>query len=310
TPNLVSGPAMALGTMQASVLDMAQAYATLADHGRYTPYTLVEKITKEGDTVTLPDRTPLQVVSREAADTTTSMLVSVVDNGTGTAALAAGHPAAGKTGTAEQDRSAWFAGYTPDLVMVVSMMGQDPDTGTLQPLYGALGETRIGGGGYPARIWAAYTKSALEGSDPLDFDLELQPGAAQSPPPPPPPDTPEESPDDEQSPGPPVRPSPPTGGQNNGGQSQGGRNQGQSQGQSQGQNNGGQNQGGQNNGGATQGNDAGTSQGADQGSAQGTAQGTAQGADAGADSGTTAGPQGLTQGGTTAGRRPLPEFVE
>ncbi|MFD6184017.1 transglycosylase domain-containing protein [Streptomyces goshikiensis] len=308
TPNLVSGPAMALGTMQASVLDMAQAYATLADHGRYTPYTLVEKITKEGDTVTLPDRTPLQVVSREAADTTTSMLVSVVDNGTGTAALAAGHPAAGKTGTAEQDRSAWFAGYTPDLVTVVSMMGQDPDTGTLQPLYGALGETRIGGGGYPARIWAAYTKSALEASDPLDFDLELQPGAAQSPPPPP--DTPEESPDDEQSPGPPVRPSPPTGGQNNGGQSQGGRNQGQSQGQSQGQNNGGQNQGGQNNGGATQGNDAGTSQGADQGSAQGAAQGTTQGADAGADAGTTAGPQGLTQGGTTAGRRPLPEFVE
>ncbi|MFD4136161.1 transglycosylase domain-containing protein [Streptomyces goshikiensis] len=317
TPNLVSGPAMALGTMQASVLDMAQAYATLADHGRYTPYTLVEKITKEGETVKLPDRTPLQVVSREAADTTTSMLVSVVDNGTGTAALAAGHPAAGKTGTAEQDRSAWFAGYTPDLVTVVSMMGQDPDTGTLQPLYGALGETRIGGGGYPARIWAAYTKSALEGSDPLDFDLELQPGAAQSPPPPPPPppDTPEESPDDERSPGPPVRPSPPTGGQNNGGQnnggqSQGGRNQGQSQGQSQGQNNGGQNQGGQNNGGATQGNDAGTSQGADQGSAQGAAQGTSQGADAGTDAGTTTGPQGLTQGGTTAGRRPLPEFVE
>ncbi|WP_322870342.1 transglycosylase domain-containing protein [Streptomyces goshikiensis] len=310
TPNFVSGPAMALGTMQASVLDMTQAYATLADHGRHTPYTLVEKITKEGDTVKLPDRTPLQVVSREAADTTTSMLVSVVDNGTGTAALAAGHPAAGKTGTAEQDRAAWFAGYTPDLVTVVSMMGQDPDTGTLQPLYGALGENRIGGGGYPARIWAAYTKTALEASEPEDFDLELEPGAAQSPPPLPPADTPEQSPDDEQSPGPPARPSRPTGGQNNGGQSQGGQNQGQSQGQ---------NQGGQNNGGATnQGTDAGTSRGTDQGSTQGADQGTAQGADqgsaqganAGADAGTTAGPQGLTQGGTTAGRRPLPEFVE
>ncbi|MFE2923116.1 transglycosylase domain-containing protein [Streptomyces goshikiensis] len=274
TPNFVSGPAMALGTMQASVLDMTQAYATLADHGRYTPYTLVEKITKEGETVKLPDRTPLQVVSREAADTTTSMLVSVVDNGTGTAALAAGRPAAGKTGTAEQDRAAWFAGYTPDLVTVVSMMGQDPDTGTLQPLYGALGETRISGGGYPARIWAAYTKTALEDSEPEDFDLELEPGAVESPPPPPPAATPEQSPDDEQSPGPPARPSRPTGGQNNGGQSQGGQSQGQ-------------NQGGQNNGGAT-----------------------TQGADAGTDSGTTAGPQGLTQGGTTAGRRPLPEFVE
>ncbi|MFE3608846.1 transglycosylase domain-containing protein [Streptomyces goshikiensis] len=271
TPNFVSGPAMALGTMQASVLDMTQAYATLADHGRYTPYTLVEKITKEGETVKLPDRTPLQVVSREAADTTTSMLVSVVDNGTGTAALAAGRPAAGKTGTAEQDRAAWFAGYTPDLVTVVSMMGQDPDTGTLQPLYGALGETRISGGGYPARIWAAYTKTALEDSEPEDFDLELEPGAAESPPPPPPAATPEQSPDDEQSPGPPARPSRPTGGQNNGGA---------------------------------------TTQGADAGTTQGAGQGTAQGADAGTDSGTTAGPQGLTQGGTTAGRRPLPEFVE
>ncbi|QES48434.1 penicillin-binding protein [Streptomyces venezuelae] len=177
TPNFDPGPAMALGTMQASVLDMAQAYATLADHGRHTPYTLVEKITKGGDEIALPKREPRRAISREAADTTTSMLVSVVDNGTGTAALAAGRPAAGKTGTGELDRSAWFAGYTPDLVTVVAMMGQDPDTGTLQSLYGALGEARISGGGYPARIWAAYTKAALEGSDPLDFDLELQPGA-------------------------------------------------------------------------------------------------------------------------------------
>lgn len=185
TPNFVVGPAMALGTLQASVLDMTQAYATLADHGRRTPHTFVEKITKGDDTIGLPERTPVQAISREAADTTTAMLVSVVDNGTGTAALAAGHPAAGKTGTGELDRSAWFAAYTPNLVTVISMMGQDPDTGTLQSLYGALGEARIGGGGYPARIWAAYTKTALEGSDPLDFDLELQPGAAQPPPPPP-----------------------------------------------------------------------------------------------------------------------------
>ncbi|MFD2122862.1 penicillin-binding transpeptidase domain-containing protein [Streptomyces cirratus] len=87
---------MALGTLQASVLDMTQAYATLADHGRYTPYTLVDKISKGDEDVRLPDRAPRQAVSREAADTTTSMLVSVVDNGTGTAALAAGRPAAAR----------------------------------------------------------------------------------------------------------------------------------------------------------------------------------------------------------------------
>lgn len=96
TPNWDPGPAMALGTIQASVLDMTQAYATLADHGRRTPYTFLEKISKGDHTVRLPDRAPQQAVSRESADTTTSMLVSVVDNGTGTAALAAGRPAAAK----------------------------------------------------------------------------------------------------------------------------------------------------------------------------------------------------------------------
>ncbi|MET9696062.1 transglycosylase domain-containing protein [Streptomyces sp. NPDC006529] len=191
TPNFDAGPAIALGTVQASVLDMTQAYATLADHGRHTPYTFVEKIAKGDETVPLPDRSARQAVTREAADTTTSMLVSVVDNGTGTAALAAGHPAAGKTGTAELDRSAWFAAYTPDLVTVVSMMGQDPDKGTPESLYGALGEPRIGGGGYPARIWAAYTKAALDGSDPQDFELDLQPGGGLPPPPPPSPVTPD-----------------------------------------------------------------------------------------------------------------------
>ncbi|MGW7109907.1 transglycosylase domain-containing protein [Streptomyces xanthophaeus] len=293
TPNFDAGPAMALGTMQASVLDMTQAYATLADHGRRTPYTFLEKITKGGDTIGLPAREPTQAISREAADTTTSMLVSVVDNGTGTAALAAGRPAAGKTGTGELDRSAWFAAYTPDLVTVVAMMGQDPDTGTLQSLYGALGEARIGGGGYPARIWAAYTKASLEGSDPLDFDLELQPGAAQLPPPPPsesetPRETPGERPPTPPGrPTPPVRPTPPTGGQNQGGQDNGGQNQG-------GQDNGGQTQGGQDNGGQTQG-------GQDNG-------GASQGNQGGNTNGTTGTPG--TDGGATEGLRPPSAFLE
>ncbi|MFJ6053121.1 transglycosylase domain-containing protein [Streptomyces sp. NPDC092307] len=299
TPNFVPGPAMALGTLQASVLDMTQAYATLADHGRRTPYTFVEKITKGGDTIPLPERTPTQAISREAADTTTSMLVSVVDNGTGTAALAAGHPAAGKTGTGELDRSAWFAAYTPELVTVISMMGQDPDTGTLESLYGALGEARIGGGGYPARIWAAYTKTALEGTDPVDFDLELQPGAAPPPPPSPESEPPQETPG-EPSPSTPDRPTRPapsdTGGRNQGGQNNGGQNQGgQDNG---GQNNGGQDNGGQDNGGTTQGGDqGGTTQGT-QGTAQGTAQGNTQGSAQGSD------------GGPAEGLRPPSAFLE
>ncbi|MCY0934740.1 transglycosylase domain-containing protein [Streptomyces sp. H34-S4] len=307
TPNFDAGPAMALGTMQASVLDMTQAYATLAAHGRHTPHAFVEKIAKEGDTVPLPQRDPSQAVSREAADTTTSMLVSVVDNGTGTAALAAGHPAAGKTGTGELDRSAWFAAYTPDLVTVVSMMGQDPETGSLESLYGALGEARIGGGGYPARIWAQYTKTALADSDPVDFDLELMPGANQPPAPPPVDPDPQQTPSERPS-GPPARPTrtPPTGGQTQGGQTNGGRTTGgQNTG---GQNTGGQNTGGQNTGGQTTGGDQ-TTSGQTTGS-QTTGGQTAGGqttggqTDGGADS--TAG----NQGGATEGVRPPADLLE
>ncbi|MET7985428.1 transglycosylase domain-containing protein [Streptomyces sp. NPDC005281] len=182
TPDLTASPSIALGPATASVLDMAEAYATLANHGRHGAYTLVEKITKEGsENVKLPAQGPAdrQAVSREAADTTTSMLQSVVDGGTGQAAQNAGRPAAGKTGTAEEDTAAWFAGYTPDLATVVAVMGQDPGTGAHKSLYGALGQARVNGGGYPAQIWAQFTQEALSGTEAADFDLQLQPGAEE-----------------------------------------------------------------------------------------------------------------------------------
>ncbi|ATL28049.1 transglycosylase domain-containing protein [Streptomyces formicae] len=177
TPDLTASPSIALGPSTASVLDMTEAYATLANHGKHGTYTIVEKITKNGDEVELPGQKTKQAVTREAADTTTSILQSVVQGGTGTAAQGAGRPAAGKTGTAENDTAAWFAGYTPNLATVVAVMGQDPDTGAHTPLYGALGEQRINGGAYPARIWAQFTKAALKGKPVKDFDLELEQGA-------------------------------------------------------------------------------------------------------------------------------------
>ncbi|WP_010474420.1 transglycosylase domain-containing protein [Streptomyces somaliensis] len=183
TPDLTASPSIALGPATASVLDMAEAYATLANHGRRGVYTLVEKVERidpAGDRLLpLPaaGSDTRQAVSREAADTTTAVLRGVVESGTGTAARAAGRPAAGKTGTAEDDKAAWFAGYTPDLATVVALMGQDPRTGAQRPLYGAMGMPRINGGGAPAEVWAHYTGTALEGTPPRDFDLELPEGA-------------------------------------------------------------------------------------------------------------------------------------
>lgn len=299
TPDLTATPSIALGPSTASVLDMAEAYATLANHGKHGTYTLVERVTKDGTSaVSLPKQDTRQAVSREAADTTTSILQSVVEGGTGTAALAAGRPAAGKTGTAEEDQAAWFAGYTPDLATVVSVMGQDPDTGTHESLYGALGQARVNGGGYPAQIWAQYTKAALKGSSPKDFDLRLQPGAEEQ-------QLPSTGPTD-QTPG--------TGGQDNGGQTTGGtasqsppsdQTQGQTQGQTDGQTQGqtdGQTQGqtqGQTDGGTTTG--GGTTDGTTTGGT--TDAGTTTGGDTAAPSGGTT--DGGGTAGTTAGAGPL-----
>ncbi|MFJ5833829.1 transglycosylase domain-containing protein [Streptomyces sp. NPDC093089] len=188
TPDLTASPSIALGAATASVLDMAAAYATLAAHGRHGTYTLVTAVTRGGRELALPGGTTRQAVSREAADTTTSILRSVVETGTGTAAQAAGRPAAGKTGTAEDDKAAWFAGYTPELATVVALMGQDPETGHQKPLYGALGLPRVSGGGPPAAIWGQFTRNALAGTPAKDFDLRLMPGAEETTAVPPAPD--------------------------------------------------------------------------------------------------------------------------
>jgi membrane peptidoglycan carboxypeptidase len=180
TPDLTASPSIALGPATASVLDLTQAYATLANHGTHGTYTLVAKVTRDGTDLTLPRAkhpAPVHALGREAADTTTSVLRGVVDGGTGTAALAAGRPAAGKTGTAEDDKAAWFAGYTPNLAAVIAMMGQDPKTGRQLPLYGALGQRRINGGGAPAEIWGRFVRDALADTPSKDFDLQLMDGA-------------------------------------------------------------------------------------------------------------------------------------
>ncbi|WP_435271489.1 transglycosylase domain-containing protein [Streptomyces sp. 1222.5] len=175
------GPSIGLGAVQASPLDLAQAYATLANHGAHRPYTLVDSITKGGLSVGLPRDNAVQVISRQAADTTTHVLQGVIDRGTGTAARALGRPAAGKTGTAEEDYAAWFAGYTPDLASVIAVLGRDPATGAPSPLYGALGERRVNGGDAPARIWTDYTRTALRRNPIKTFDLHLMSNGDEGP---------------------------------------------------------------------------------------------------------------------------------
>ncbi|WP_261718505.1 transglycosylase domain-containing protein [Streptomyces sp. FZ201] len=284
TPNMAPYPSIALGTATASVLDMAEAYATLANHGKRGTYTMIERITKDGsDVIDLPKRKTSQAVSRAAADTTTSMLQSVVQSGTATAAQSAGRPVAGKTGTAEKDKAAWFAGYTPELATVVAVMGQDPVTAEHKPLYGAMGQVRVNGGGAPTQIWAQFTKAALKGKPVTEFDLELQEGADIVQAPPTQPDTGTDPGEDEDE-----------GDSTTGGDETGGQTPGADEGQTQGQTGGDTTTGGTTDGGT----EGGTTDGGTVDGGATTGGGTPTGGGTG-DGGTTDG--GATNGGGDTG---------
>ncbi|MGW6291862.1 transglycosylase domain-containing protein [Streptomyces sp. NPDC055058] len=183
--DLEAVPAQTLGSMGASPLRMAGVYATLDNHGKKTTPTIVKSAEHRSRTVTMPDAIGEQVISREAADTVTSVLTGVVDDGTARRAvrdnpLRNGQQVAGKTGTSDNNKSAWFAGFTPDLVTTVGLFGEDDKPPHKQvEMYGAGGNDRVNGGGYPARIWAAYTFGVMKETS--KFDLRTRQGAAVKP---------------------------------------------------------------------------------------------------------------------------------
>lgn len=175
-------PAMSLGVMGASPQDMAGVYATLDNHGKKVTPAIVKSAEKGDRSVELPDTMGDEVISRTAADSVTSVMTGVVDEGTGSAVKQQGQAVAGKTGTSDDNKSAWFTGYTPDLVTSVGMFGEGKG-GKQVTLTGTGGGGRVNGGGFPAEIWAAYMESALDGEGTAKFDLDTDMGAAVPPPP-------------------------------------------------------------------------------------------------------------------------------
>ncbi|MFB7867118.1 transglycosylase domain-containing protein [Streptomyces sp. NPDC056069] len=163
-------PAMSLGVMGASTLDMAGAYATLDNHGNKVTPTLVKTAEHKDRKVEGVQSIGERVISREAADTTTKAMQGVVQSGSGFRA-AGDYQAAGKTGTSENNRSAWFVGYTPELVTAVGLFGEDA-TGNQVTLTDTINPGRANGGRTPAQIWGAYTTKALGGGSDATFDLE------------------------------------------------------------------------------------------------------------------------------------------
>jgi membrane peptidoglycan carboxypeptidase len=170
---------LVLGAKEVSVLDMAGAFGVLANRGvRCAPYSIT-KVVVPGERKPLIENKPRcqRVISERIATRTTAMLRGVVQGGTGTRAALGGRPVAGKTGSAQNNTSAFFSGYTPQLstsVWVGYRKGRVPmktqfDGG---PVYG---------GTFPAQIFHDYMTAALEGQPVAGFPA--------APPPPAPPRT-------------------------------------------------------------------------------------------------------------------------
>ncbi|AZM55202.1 penicillin-binding protein [Streptomyces sp. WAC 01529] len=178
-------PAQTLGSMGASPLEMAGVYATLDNHGKKVTPALVGSVEHKDRTIDLPDPIGDQVVKRGTADSLTSVLTGVVDDGTGHAVRNPVQDVAGKTGTSDDNKSAWFTGYTPKLVTSVGLFGEGapgtPEKNKQVSMRGAGGLPRVDGGSFPAEIWAAYTFDAM--GAPSKFDLDTDMGAAIAPPP-------------------------------------------------------------------------------------------------------------------------------
>ena len=159
-------PSVALGPASPRVIDVTNAYATFAAQGiKSKPYLVTSVIGSNKGVLYEGKPQTEEVFSKEVMADLTYALKSVVNGGTGAAALALGRPAAGKTGTSQSNASAWFSGYTPQLAAAVSFFRDD----ATQTLNGIGGLTSVTGGSFPARIWTAFMKGALKGEPVMDF---------------------------------------------------------------------------------------------------------------------------------------------
>ncbi|MET9957697.1 transglycosylase domain-containing protein [Streptomyces sp. NPDC006326] len=165
-------PAMSLGTMSANTMEMAGVYATFDNHGKKVTPAIIKSAKHADRQFTPVESVGGQAITRETADTVTKVLTGVVNDGSGKAVKSSAYQAAGKTGTTESNVAAWFTAYTPELVTVVAMFGEEPGTAKQVTLTGTAGGGRAGGSSFPAEIWKAYTLAALKGVKTGEFDLE------------------------------------------------------------------------------------------------------------------------------------------
>ncbi|MFF1722357.1 transglycosylase domain-containing protein [Streptomyces sviceus] len=167
-------PSIALGTQEMSPLTMANAYATFASRGMYCTPVAIESITQrvgeKSKSLQVPKSTCSRAMSENTADTITTLLKGVVEDGTGSkAGLGPSRDSAGKTGTTDERYAAWFVGYTPNMAGAV-WVGDPAHKRKMQHItIGGADYGKVFGGEVPGPIWRDMMTGALEGKDAPQF---------------------------------------------------------------------------------------------------------------------------------------------
>ncbi|MEU7010661.1 transglycosylase domain-containing protein [Streptomyces sp. NPDC046332] len=164
-------PSITLGAIEATPLDMAAVYATFANRGTYCTPIAIESIkTANGEKLKVPRTECSRAMSERTADTINQMLKGVVEDGTGTKAGLSDRDNAGKTGTTNDRKDAWFVGYTPNLSTAVWV---GDDVGEKQSMYditiGGQYYDKVCGGCLPGPIWKIAMTGALNASETPSF---------------------------------------------------------------------------------------------------------------------------------------------
>src|SRR6202050_186777 len=158
--DLPASPSIVLGGIEVSPMQVARAYAVIANAGmEITPYAVTAVVDENNKVIEGHELAAEQVISPELAYMMQFMLENVINHGTGAAARTMGftRPAAGKTGTTNDAKDAWFAGFTPNLLTVV-WTGFDQKE--------VLGLT---GAQASLPAWTNFMKAATAARPPLDF---------------------------------------------------------------------------------------------------------------------------------------------
>ncbi|MFK0023429.1 transglycosylase domain-containing protein [Streptomyces sp. NPDC090798] len=197
-----------LGTSTPSAIRMADAYGTFAASGsHYEPYSVTQVLRDGKPLAQFKPPAEQTAMPENVANNVTDVLQNVVQNGTGKKVADMGFPVAGKTGTTDKNKSAWFVGYTRELSTAVTLFRSDPKTSKLESMNGTGGVASVHGGDIPAQVWKDYMAVALKNSKHEDFPAAEPLGEILNASPSPSP-TPSTTPSPSASPTPSTSPSP------------------------------------------------------------------------------------------------------